>query len=40
MLYAAKLMGAKKGELIDYSTSYEVSKDINAIVAYAGIAIY
>jgi len=36
MLYA--LNG--KGELIDYSTSFEVSRDISAVVAYAGITIY
>lgn len=39
MLYAAIELGAKKGYLTDYSTSYEVSKDVNAIVGYAGIAI-
>lgn len=40
MLFAAKKMGAKKGELIDYTTSYEVSQSLDAVVSYAGIAIY
>ncbi|MFQ6020632.1 MAG: AmmeMemoRadiSam system protein B [Candidatus Aenigmatarchaeota archaeon] len=40
MLWAVKQLGANNGELIDYSTSFEVSKDISAIVGYAGIAIY
>lgn len=40
MLYAAKELGAKKGEITDYSTSYEVSRDMSAVVAYCGIVIY
>jgi hypothetical protein len=40
MLFAAKKMGAKKAELIDYSTSYDVSKNKDAIVAYAGIGVF
>lgn len=40
MLHAAKILGAGHGELIDYSTSYDISQDINAIVGYAGIIIY
>ncbi len=40
MLFAAKSLGAKRGELLDYSTSYETSKDIEAFVSYCGIAIY
>lgn len=40
MLYTAKLLGAKSGKLLDYSTSFEVSGDLSAIVAYAGIVIY
>ena len=40
MLFTAKKLGAKKGELIDYTTSYEVSRSMNAIVGYAGVAIY
>jgi AmmeMemoRadiSam system protein B len=39
-LWAAKALGAKKGEVIGYSTSYAVSKDMNAIVGYCGIVIY
>jgi len=40
MLFAAKALGATKGELIDYSTSFDVSKNTDAIVGYAGMAIY
>lgn len=40
MLFAAKILGATKGELIDYSTSFDVSNNTDAIVGYAGIAIY
>jgi len=40
MLFAAKKLGAKKGEVIDYSTSFEVSRSLDAIVGYAGVAIY
>ena len=40
MLFAAKKMEASRGELIDYTTSYEVSKNLDAIVGYAGVAIY
>jgi AmmeMemoRadiSam system protein B len=40
MLFAAKKLEAKKGELIDYSTSYDVSKNLDAVVGYAGVAIY
>jgi len=40
MLFAAKALGAKQGELIDYSTSFDVSKDADAIVGYAGILTY
>jgi AmmeMemoRadiSam system protein B len=39
MLFAARNLGAKKGELIDYSTSFEISKSIDAVVGYAGINI-
>jgi AmmeMemoRadiSam system protein B len=39
MLHASIALGAKKGELLDYSTSYDVSRDENAIVGYAGIAV-
>ena len=40
MLFAAKRLGAIKGKLIDYSTSFDVSKSMEAIVGYAGVAIY
>ncbi len=40
MLFAAKKLGANKGELIDYSTSYDISKNLDAVVGYAGVAIY
>jgi AmmeMemoRadiSam system protein B len=40
MLFAVKALGATKGELIDYSTSFNVSKDISAVVGYAGILIF
>jgi hypothetical protein len=40
MLYAVKALGAKQGELINYSTSFDVSKDKDAVVGYAGITIY
>ena len=39
MLFAARNLGAKKAELIDYSTSYEVSRNKDAIVGYAGVNI-
>jgi AmmeMemoRadiSam system protein B len=37
MLFAARELEAKKAELIDYSTSFEVSRNTEAIVGYAGI---
>jgi hypothetical protein len=40
MLYAAISLKAERGELIDYSTSFEVSKNTDAIVGYAGISIF
>jgi len=40
MLFAAKDLGAKKAELIDYSTSFDVSRDVSAVVGYAGISVY
>jgi AmmeMemoRadiSam system protein B len=39
MLEYAKLAGAKEAKLVDYRTSYEVSKTTDAIVAYAGIVV-
>jgi len=40
MLFAAKDLNAKKGELIDYSTSFDKSKSMDAVVGYAGISIF
>lgn len=40
MLFAARALGAKQGELLNYSTSFDVSKNTDAIVGYAGIRIY
>ncbi|MEM5782610.1 MAG: AmmeMemoRadiSam system protein B, partial [Candidatus Aenigmatarchaeota archaeon] len=40
MLFAVKELGAKQSELLDYSTSFDVSHDAEAIVGYAGIIIY
>ena len=40
MLFAAKKLGAKKGKLMDYSTSFDISKNLDAIVGYAGLIIY
>jgi len=40
MIFAAKALGAKKGELINYSTSFDVSRDASAVVGYAGINIF
>jgi len=39
ILLIAKKLGAKKGKLIAYSTSFEVSRDLS-FVSYAGILIY
>ncbi len=40
MLFAARDLGAKKAELIDYTTSFEVSRNIDAIVGYAGVSVF
>lgn len=40
MLYAAKKMGAKTAELIDYDTSGNVTGDYNEVVGYAGIVVF
>jgi AmmeMemoRadiSam system protein B len=40
MLIAARELGAKKGELIKYATSGEVSGDLGAVVGYAGMIFY
>mgnify|MGYP003524975148 FL=1 len=39
MLYASKMLGAKKATLIKYMTSGEVSGDYQQVVGYAGIII-
>ncbi len=39
MVQYAKLSGAKEAKLLDYRTSFEVSKSTDAIVAYAGIVV-
>ena len=39
MLVAAKILGAKKAELIDYQTSGEVTGDYSSVVGYAGIIV-
>jgi len=40
MLTAARKMGATRAELIRYATSGDVSGDRDAVVGYAGIAVY
>jgi len=39
MLFAVKLLGAKKSELILYNTSGEASGDYSSVVGYAGIVV-
>ncbi len=39
MLAAAKALGARKGELVSYQTSGDVSGDFSSVVGYAGIII-
>lgn len=38
-IVASKKLGAKKGELVKYMTSGEVSKDKSAVVGYAGLVL-
>lgn len=40
MLAAAKSLGAKKAELVEYQTSGDVTGDKSSVVGYAGIIIY
>jgi hypothetical protein len=40
MISASKLLGAKKGELIAYQTSGDVTGDYTSVVGYAGVIIY
>jgi AmmeMemoRadiSam system protein B len=37
VLFAAKELGAKKGELLKYATSGDVTQDLNSVVGYASI---
>ncbi|MEM5804776.1 MAG: AmmeMemoRadiSam system protein B [Candidatus Aenigmatarchaeota archaeon] len=39
MLWAAKRLGGTEGELLDYSTSFETSRDSRAIVGYCAVAL-
>ena len=39
MIAAAKALGAKQGELVQYQTSGDVSGDKSSVVGYAGITI-
>ncbi len=39
LIVASKILGAKKGELVYYTTSAETSKDYSEVVGYAGITI-
>ncbi len=39
MVTAAKLLGAKEAELIQYATSGDVSGDKDQVVGYAGIVV-
>lgn len=38
-LFAAREMGATRGELVDYATSGEVSGDFDQVVGYAGVLV-
>lgn len=40
MLTASKLLGAKKGKLIEYQTSGDITGDYASVVGYAGIIVY
>ncbi len=40
MLVAAKVLGATSTELVDYTTSGEVSGDYNQVVAYAAVTVF
>lgn len=39
-VWAAKKLGAKQGNITDYSTSFDVSRDASAIVGYCGIILF
>jgi AmmeMemoRadiSam system protein B len=38
-MHASKILGAKKGELLKYSTSYKVARDKEDVTGYASIII-
>jgi len=40
LLLILKRLGAKKGKLISYDTSFSTSKDLSAIVGYASIVFF
>jgi hypothetical protein len=40
MLVAAKALGATSAELVDYTTSGEVSGDYSQVVAYAAVTVF
>jgi hypothetical protein len=40
VISASKLLGAKKGELLAYQTSGDVTGDYTSVVGYAGVIIY
>ena len=40
MLTAAKMLGAKKTELVQYETSAAATHDLSSVVGYAGIIVY
>jgi CheY-like chemotaxis protein len=40
MLWAAKKLGATKGEVLDYGTSFDSSRDSGAIVGYCSIVLH
>jgi hypothetical protein len=39
MLYAARMLGASRAELIKYMTSGDVSGDYEYVVGYAGLIV-
>jgi AmmeMemoRadiSam system protein B len=39
MIVAARLLGARTGELLKYATSGDISQDFAHVVGYAGIAV-
>lgn len=39
-IWAAQKLGAKEGKVVDYSTSFDVSRDTSTVVGYCGIVLY